>query len=45
MDIQSGRETRVSKEALKAANGSRTTLIVCNYKTRLKLKRDPKSLK
>jgi hypothetical protein len=43
--ISNQEERHVSKSALKAANGSSTTLIDCNYKTRLKLKRDPKSLK
>jgi hypothetical protein len=42
--ISNQEERHMSKSALKAANGSRT-LIECNYKTRLKLKRDPKSLK
>jgi hypothetical protein len=35
------RDTWVS-QPWKLANGSRTALIDCNYKTRLKLKRDPK---
>lgn len=43
--ISNQEQRHVSKSALKAANGSRTTLIDCNYKTRLKTQKRPKKIK
>jgi hypothetical protein len=43
--ISNQEQRHVSKSALKAANGSRTTLIDCNYKTRLKTQKRPKKTK